>query len=210
MTKISPKNIALFNENLRYETPEEIISFTLGLSNRPLVSTSFGTYSAALLHATYQHDVNLSVLWCDTGYNLPETYAHAQRLQERFSLQLEIATPPYTTAYMNAWLGAPSIDNPNHERISTLMKTLPFKSAIDRLAPDLWFTNLRKGQTAHRDQLNILSFTEEGILKVCPFYHFSDEEMDAYLKTHHLPKATAYYDPIKALENRECGIHLPG
>lgn len=209
MKKISPENIALFNQNLRYESPEEIISFVLELSNKPLVSTSFGTYSAALLKATTQQLPSINVLWCDTGYNLPETYAHAQQLMEQLSLQMHIATPPYTTSYMNAWLGTPSIENPNHEKISELMKTRPFKEAMDVLNPDVWFTNLRKGQTNHRDELNILSFTHEGILKVCPFYHFSDADMDGYLKQHNLPKAIEYYDPIKALENRECGIHLP-
>ena len=73
--------------------------------------------------------------------------------------------------------------------------------------PDVWFTNLRKGQTAFRDSIDIVSQGKDGVLKVSPFYNWSDEELDVYLKQHQLPNEFNYYDPTKQLENRECGLH---
>ena len=73
--------------------------------------------------------------------------------------------------------------------------------------PDVWFTNLRKGQTAHRDNLDILSLGADGVLKVSPFYYYSDEQLDTYLEGHKLPNEHKYFDPTKVLENRECGLH---
>jgi phosphoadenosine phosphosulfate reductase len=42
---------------------------------------------------------------------------------------------------------------------------------------------------------------------VSPFYHWSDEKLDAYLEKHELPNEFKYFDPTKVLENRECGLH---
>ena len=74
--------------------------------------------------------------------------------------------------------------------------------------PDVWFTNLRQGQTAHRDNLDILSLSKDGVLKVSPFYYWSDSELDKYLVDHKLPNEHNYNDPTKVLEHRECGLHL--
>jgi phosphoadenosine phosphosulfate reductase len=74
--------------------------------------------------------------------------------------------------------------------------------------PDVWFTNLRKGQTAFRDGLDIVSKSKDGILKVSPFYHWSDQDLDVYLTQQDLPNEFTYYDPTKVEDNRECGLHI--
>jgi len=66
---------------------------------------------------------------------------------------------------------------------------------------------LRKGQTALRDSLDILSVGKDGVLKVSPFYYYSDAELDVYLEENNLPNEFKYFDPTKVLENRECGLH---
>jgi phosphoadenosine phosphosulfate reductase len=78
---------------------------------------------------------------------------------------------------------------------------------MDEHRPDVWFTNLRKGQTAFRDSIDILSYSADGVLKVSPFYNWSDEEMDKYLEKNNLGNETKYFDPTKVLGNRECGLH---
>jgi phosphoadenosine phosphosulfate reductase len=208
MLEISSQNIQLFNDNLRYEDPAEIISFVLDFAKRPIATTSFGPFSAVLLHAVTSVKKDMKVIWCDTGYNTDDTYGHSKDLIERLKLNIEIFTPKYTTAYLNNTLGLPHIDNPKHSSFSEKVKLEPFKRALDTHRPDVWFTNVRKGQTAHRDTLDILSTTHDGILKVSPFYYYEDEALRQYLETYHLPAEYNYFDPVKALENRECGIHL--
>ena len=74
--------------------------------------------------------------------------------------------------------------------------------------PDVWFTNLRKGQTAFRDSIDIVSKSKDGILKVSPFYNYSDEQLDAYLEENSIPNEFKYFDPTKVENNRECGLHI--
>jgi phosphoadenosine phosphosulfate reductase len=78
---------------------------------------------------------------------------------------------------------------------------------MSEFAPDVWLTNIRRGQTALRDTLDILSLGKGGVLKVSPFYHWSDAQLDVYLSQHGLPNEHKYFDPTKVLENRECGLH---
>ncbi|RFN60491.1 phosphoadenylylsulfate reductase [Marixanthomonas ophiurae] len=200
----------LLNQSLRYEAPSEIIKFALQFSEKPWLTTSFGPYSAALLYAATQQKKDLQVVWCDTGYNTNATYSHAQILIEKLQLNIDIFTPNYTTAYIESMIGEPTIDNPKHEFFSEKVKLEPFQEALKKYTPDVWFTNLRKHQTHYRKSIDILSFTEDGILKVCPFYHFTDAQIIAYMQTNNLPAEFDYYDPVKALENRECGIHFQG
>ena len=124
-------------------------------------------------------------------------------------LDLNIRTyvPLQTVAWRNLEMGIPSIDDPRHAEFTDQVKLEPFRRAMAENAPRVWFTNLRKGQTNHRDTLDILTYSESGILKVSPFYYYSDKDLDAYLSKHSLPNEHQYWDPTKVLENRECGIH---
>lgn len=206
--KISPDTIALFNQNLRHEDPSTIISFVLRFATNPIITTSFGAYSAAIIHAVYKEQLGIKVLWCDTGYNTPKTYSHMDRLTNRFDLNIDVLTPKFTTAYLDYQYGRPKVGTAEHKEFSDLVKIEPIKKAIDNIQPDLWFTNIRSGQTQFRDGQDILSFSEQGILKVSPFYHFTNKDLFAYLTKHQLPVEFDYHDPIKAEANRECGIHL--
>ncbi|MBW2936731.1 phosphoadenosine phosphosulfate reductase family protein [Aureisphaera sp. CAU 1614] len=208
MNQITPQNIHLFNENVRFEDPLEIISFSLEQAKSPLVTTSFGSYSAALLWACSKVKKDIQVIWCDTGYNTEATYKHANYLIENLELNIEIFSPKYTTAYINSRIGLPNINNPNHPIFSEKVKLEPFNRAFKKHQPDVWFTNVRKGQTEHRNGLDVFSFSRDGILKVSPFYHYDDDALEAYIKNKKLPLEFDYFDPVKALENRECGIHL--
>ncbi len=200
--------LAAINEQLESKPPEAIISWAAKLARRPVVTTSFGTYSAALLHAVTRINRQVPVIWCDTGYNTSATYRHVETLTALLELNLDIFTPSLTTAYIENMVGKPEPDNPNHDLFARKVKLEPFERAFKKYDPDVWFTNLRKGQTHYRDSIDILSFSKEGILKVSPFYHYSDAQLMDYIKTHDLPLEFDYYDPVKALSHRECGIHF--
>ena len=152
-------------------------------------------------------DKSIPVIWCDTGYNTPQTYKHAEELIARLGLNVKLYVPKQTSSHRDAVMGIPQIDDPLHQEFTEQVKLEPFRRAMEEHKPDVWFTNLRKGQTAHRDSLDVLSMSKDGVLKVSPFYHWSDTQLDAYLKERQLPNEHKYFDPTKVLANRECGLH---
>lgn len=208
MRRFTDQDIKHLNKQLHGISPEEIIRWILGLSERPIVTTNFRPYAASLLHACQYELPNIKVIWCDTGYNTRQTYRHAAELSRLLKLNLKIYTPRHTTAYLDSYYGGiPEVTDPRHSEFTRQVKLEPFERAMKEHRPDVWFTNLRQGQTTFRDSIGILSYSRDGILKISPFYYWSEERLEKYLKEHQLPNEFSYYDPTKALEHRECGLH---
>jgi len=201
-------NIAYWNNQLKERSPEEIINWALGLTENRVVTTSFGIYSAVLLNTFFNQDKDIRVIWCDTGYNTPDTYRHSTNLIEKFDLNVHKFSPLQTSAYTDATLGIPDINDPKHAEFTEIVKLEPFRRAFRELDPEMWFTNIRVRQTEYRSSKDILSVNNNGVLKVSPFYYWTDEQLEAYLISHSLPKNNSYYDPTKVLSHRECGIHF--
>ena len=88
------------------------------------------------------------------------------------------------------------------------MKLEPFQRGMRELAPTVWITALRQVQNPNRAGLDIVSADGNfGALKVSPLFYWSDADLEAYLEEHDLPNEWDYFDPAKADEKRECGLH---
>ncbi|MDT0553146.1 phosphoadenosine phosphosulfate reductase family protein [Urechidicola vernalis] len=205
--QLNRAEVERLNKSLRGKRPEEIISWALEVAQNPVVTTNFRPYEVAILNAVTSVNSDVKVIWCDTGYNTPNTYNHANELIEKLELNVHLYVPKQTTSHRDATLGIPQIEDPNHKLFTEQVKLEPFRRAMTEHQPDVWFTNLRKGQTAFRDSIDILSLSADGVLKVSPFYNWSDTELDLYLEERKLPNEFKYFDPTKVLENRECGLH---
>ncbi len=195
------------NEAFKDASPSEIIQKAFELNNNAVITTNFRPYEAAILHAVSSVEAKIPVVWCDTGYNTPNTYRHAEQVIKDLDLNVFLYVPQQTTAHRDVVMGIPSVDDPKHAEFTEQVKLEPFKRAMDEHQPNVWFTNLRQGQTAFRNSIGIFSLSADGVLKVSPFYYWSDEKLDTYLGDNNLPNEFKYFDPTKALANRECGLH---
>ena len=200
-------DIEKINEDLKDKSPTEIIAWALSVAENPVVTTNFRPYEVAILHACTQVDSELKVIWCDTGYNTPQTYKHANEIIHSLGLNVHLYVPQQTTAHRDSIMGIPEIDNPQHAIFTEQVKLEPFNRAMKEHKPDVWFTNLRSGQTAFRNSISVVSLSKDGVLKVSPFYNYTDVQLDAYLEENELSNEFTYFDPTKVLENRECGLH---
>jgi len=215
---MTPDQIAQANVALRDQTPQEIVRWAIALSSvegasgRAIVSTNFRPYEAVILHLATQAQPGIPVLWVDHGYNRPATYKHAEELKSLLHLDIKAYVPKMTAAhYDTIYGGAPEPTPENEERIkafSTVMKLEPFQRGMKELAPAVWITALRKVQNPNRAGLDIVSRDSNfGTLKISPVFYWNDKEMHAYLTEHQLPNEWDYFDPAKADEKRECGLH---
>ncbi|MDE0762477.1 MAG: phosphoadenosine phosphosulfate reductase family protein [Cellvibrionales bacterium] len=201
-------DLAAVNAELRDKAPAQIVDWALAHGQRPVVTTNFRPYEATILHACTQAMPSMTVIWCDSGYNTAATYGHAEQLIAQLDLQVALYVPRQSAAHRDVVMGGiPGVDDPKHDAFTEQVKLEPFKRAMGEHRSDLWFTNLRKGQTAFRDSLDIVTRGGDGVLKVSPFFYWSDGELDQYLAQHSLTSEDDYYDPTKVLENRECGLH---
>lgn len=196
------------NKELKEKSPGEIIQWALKQGENPVITTNFRPYEVAILHACVSNMPSMPVIWCDSGYNTKATYIHAESLIDTLGLNVSLYVPEQSAAHRNVVMGGiPDVDTKLHTKFTQQVKLEPFKRAMSEHKPDVWFTNLRKGQTAFRDSLDIITQGSDGIIKVSPFFYWSDDQLDTYLSEHDLPNEHDYYDPTKVLEHRECGLH---
>jgi phosphoadenosine phosphosulfate reductase len=205
--------IAQANTELRHQPALDVVKWAIAQAKgRAMVSTNFRPYEAVILHLCVQAQPDIPVLWVDHGYNRPATYKHAEQLRSLLKLNLKAYLPILTTAHYDAVHGGMPEPTPeNEDRIkafSTVMKLEPFQRGMKELAPTVWITALRKVQNPNRASLDIVSHDANfGSLKVSPVFYWTDVDMEAYLKQQALPNEWDYFDPAKADEKRECGLH---
>lgn len=208
---MSPAQIAKANSELRDKSPLEIVRWAIAQANgRAIVSTNFRPYEAVILHLAVQAQPDIPVLWVDHGYNRPATYQHAEELKNLLKLNIKAYLPKMTVAHREAIYGpVPTTeDEAGLKQFSAQMKLDPFQRGMKELAPTVWITALRKVQNPNRAGLDIVSEDKNfGALKISPVFYWSDADMENYLEKHHLPNEWDYFDPAKADEKRECGLH---
>ncbi len=208
---MTSEEIVETNARLRSSDPEEIVRWGVSqAAGRAVVSTNFRPYEAAILHLVTQVQSDIPVLWVDHGYNRPATYRHAEDLRKRLHLNLRPYLPKMTAAHRDAvWGELPTPDDETGlKEFSAVMKLEPFQRGMNELAPAVWITALRKVQNPNRAELDTLVWDRNfTTLKLSPFFHWSDAQMEDYLRRYDLPNEWDYFDPAKADEKRECGLH---
>ena len=208
---MTPEQIAKWNAELRNVSPLEITRWAVSQADgRAIVSTNFRPYEAVILHLAVQVQPRIPVLWVDHGYNRPATYRHAEELRRLLNLDIRAYLPRISAAHRDTIHGPiPSIeDEEGLKEFSALMKLEPFQRGMKELAPQVWITALRKVQNPNRAGLDTVSLDSNfGTLKVSPVFYLGDADLEQYLEKYNLPNEWDYFDPAKADEKRECGLH---
>ncbi|HTQ99464.1 MAG TPA: phosphoadenosine phosphosulfate reductase family protein [Candidatus Acidoferrum sp.] len=201
-------NLDDLNRQYAAAQPQDIIRHALSLPGKAVVTTHFGPFEAVILHMATLVKPDLQVVWVDHGYNTKATYRCAEKIINQLKLNVDVFTPKVSAARQEAALGGiPDYTEDAHKTFTENFKLEPFRRAMAQHKPDIWLTALRKEQTEFRQSLNIFTQDDKGVLKVAPLFFWTEAQMRAYLEQHKLPNEDSYYDPTKALENRECGLH---
>lgn len=198
------------NAELREQSAAEIIRWAMSLGEPAMGSTSFSPNSAVMLKLLTDNAPGAPIVWADSGYNVPDAYRVAEQLIERLRPNLKVVIPEMTAERRNALMGGvphPD-DNPDlHKEFTRQVKLEPFNRAIAELQPNIWFSGIRREETAFRQTLDVLSWDKRGILKVAPIFYWTEDDIEAFMAEHQLPTCRHYFDPTKVADNRECGLH---
>ncbi len=199
------------NQQLREQSPAEVIRWALSLNKKTIVTTNFGPHEAAILHMTSELKADMPVICVDHGYNTEATYRFAEELIQRLNLNMHYYTPKVTAKRRSTvYGGIPSIDDEAaHDEFTREVKLEPFGRAMSEFQPEVWLTAIRKEQTPFRDSLDIVTQDiSTGVIKVAPLFYWSELDLEEYLVEHDLPIEEDYNDPTKVLKDRECGLHV--
>jgi len=183
--------------------PERITWAQEQFSNRLVLTTSFGTYSAVMLHLVSKYAPQTIIISVDTGHN-DETLLFKQKLIHQLNLTVEqYQVPP-----------------PPHDPTKPLVTIEEYlqKTKVDILEQVLknhqtlaWMSGVQRNETDHRKDFQYIMQRTDGLFKFHPLLDWDSRKLFGYCKEHHLPVNDAYFDPAKGKDQKqECGIHLTG
>ncbi|AOW20525.1 phosphoadenylyl-sulfate reductase [Urechidicola croceus] len=146
-----------------------------------MLTSSFATSSAFLLHEFSQVNKKQVIYFIDTKYHFDETLEYKELLTKLYGLKVES-------------IGANKIDNDFTTRHETWKENPEFCCDINKVRPlqvikdrfNLWVSGLMEWQSDHRSSLNIFE-KRKGILKFYPLLDVTEEERENYIREHMLP-----------------------
>jgi len=194
------------------------------------VTSSFQAECVALVHMVIQEKPEIPVLFLETGYHFPETLAYRDDMVQRLGLNLVNLESPMSVAQQESQFGILNQTAP--DRCCKLRKVEPLFAGLQPF--DIWFTALRREQSATRANLQVKDDFKlpggKAILKVSPMADWTTADVWAYMKRHNLPFLPLYdrgfssigcepctalpFDPDNPRSGRwgghkvECGIHI--
>ena len=198
---------------------------------RVCVTSSFQAECVVLTHLLIQEQPDIPVLFLDTGYHFPETYAYRDQMAERFHLNLVNLLPKQTVAQQESAFGILNQTAP--DRCCAMRKVEPLFAGVGEY--DVWFTALRREQSPTRANLRVFEEfrlpTGKTLAKVSPLAGWNSTQVWEYLHQNSIPVLPLYKlgytsigcqpctarpaDPDNPRSGRwvgqhklECGIHI--
>ncbi|GAA5035399.1 phosphoadenylyl-sulfate reductase (thioredoxin) [Marivirga lumbricoides] len=186
-----------------------------------LMTSSFGSSSALLLHLIHKISPDHPIYFLDTGYHFKETLDYKNKLEQQLNLNVKIIAAPknkhrftrHNFTYQH-----------NQDLCCFINKVEPL--AALKAQHKVWLSGLFKYQNENRKQLAFFD-RKQDILKVYPLLDMTPEEVHTYFFIHQLPShelVAKGYSSIgcthctvkgSGREGRwagsakvECGIHL--
>lgn len=169
------------NEKYAPLTPEQRIAEVQKDFSKILLTSSFGTTSAVLLHMFASTNPKQEVYFLDTTYHFAETLAYKDLLATQLGLNVHTVKPE---EWKNNFTNADQTWSKDPDLCCSINKVEP----LDRIKEgfEVWVSGLMQSQNSYRKQMNI--FEQKGdILKFYPIIDLSEDDAKKYIEKHALP-----------------------
>lgn len=147
-----------------------------------LLTSSFGTNSAFLLHLISRVRPSQAVHFIDTTYHFPETIAYKKELENRWKLKIVDVRPD---RHLNHFTKNEQSWKSDSDLCCSINKVMP----LDEVKSEhkVWFSGLMSNQTRFRSGLEI--FVQHGdIIKFHPLIDLTSEDVLRYKSFFRLPE----------------------
>lgn len=174
--------IDALNQKYAALSPSERIRELYADFSKILLTSSFGTTSAVLLHMFSTSGKNQKVYFLDTTYHFAETIIYKQSLTKLFGLEVETIRPE---EWKNNFTNADQTWSKDPDLCCSINKVEP----LDKIKPnfEVWISGLMQSQNSYRKQMNI--FEQKGdIIKFYPIIDFTEQQAKEYIEKHQLPE----------------------
>jgi len=203
-------------------SPQELLQWAYAYAGeRAAIVTSFQTAGCVLIDMAHEIAPKLRVLTVDTLRLHDETYAVMEAIERRYGIRVERFQPdPRRIEKMveshGEFLFFDSKDK--QEYCCQVRKVEPNEKAIDTL--DIWFTGLRRDQSAARQgtaRVNKIRRGNREVIKISPLADWPEQDIWNYIKERDVPYNKLYdlgyasigcmicTTPVKPWEDKRAG-----
>lgn len=190
---------------------EAFIEWTLARFGhlRLAITTQFGMEGCALIHMYAAHQVPLTVIYLDTMFLFPETYALRDRMIERyphvsFENHGTTLTPEAQAAKHGPALWARDPDLCCHFR-----KVDPMRQAMAGI--DVWITGITRTQSQARADTPLIGWDWQfQLLKISPLARWDRARVWQYVQQHDVPYNPLHERGYPTIGCTHCTRAVPG
>jgi len=170
----------------------------------PALTCSFQIEDMVVLHMLREHLRDIPVIFLETGYHFPETYAYRDYMARVWKLNLVNATAEQTVQQQESQLGILYQSEPS--RCCHLRKVEPLMKALEPY--DVWFTGLRREQSPTRRNLQLIERTEllsgKSMTKVSPLAMWDTKQVWRYISDHSIEYLSLYDKGYRSIGCAPC------
>lgn len=185
------KNLIKLLHNSSFEENIRIVSENF--DGKIVFSTSFSLEDQTLTHCILSQNIkNIEIFTLDTGRFFAETYQVWDRTCKKYNYAIKPYYPD--TQAIEHYVQKNGI-NAFYESVELrkeccfIRKVEPLKRALQ--GAKLWITGIRAEHSANRSQSELIEWNEVNQLyKYNPLLHWTTQEVQEYIKKHHIPYNT--------------------
>lgn len=172
-----------------FQTEELLAKVVDEFKEKLCFATSLGAEDQVITHIIAKNNLPVEIFTLDTGRMFYETYELLEKTTHRYGLKIKIMFPDASevekmVSEKGINLFYRSIEN--RKQCCGLRKIKPLQKALK--GKQAWITGLRKEQSPTRTGLERIQWDENnGLVKVNPLLHWSEEEVWTYIKENNIP-----------------------
>lgn len=190
---LAPDQTYLDEVNLRFagRPAEDLIAWAAGeYSGRLALSCSFGGPTGmVLLDLGLRVDPSITVLYVDTGYLFPETYATVELVRERYGIEPRAFLPELSIGAQVQLYGE-ALWERDADACCELRKVRPMRAALSGF--DAYLTGVRRDQASTRTETPLVAWDAKfALLKLNPLADWTERQVWTYIMANNLP-----YNPL--------------
>lgn len=193
-----------FNRSLSTKLVDARVTQVFNTFNDVLVTSSFGTTSAVLLHILSRVKPGCPVYFINTGYHFEETLSYKNRLARMLDLNVVELHPEAsdheTTRRQQLWLSDP-------DRCCKINKLEPMQKIKKRYS--IWMSGVIGYQNSYRSNLDIIIEKTE-MLRCYPLIDWNKTMVDEYMETYGLPAHPLEEEGYATIGCKHCTIPAEG
>ncbi|HET8573274.1 MAG TPA: phosphoadenylyl-sulfate reductase [Edaphocola sp.] len=153
---------------------------------RVFATSSFQSQSVPLLHMLGNHFPEVGILFLDTRFLFPETYAFKETLAQRFHLNVITLQSTSSLEQQRETKSGLFQYALNPDRCCFINKVQPLDNFLK--SGDVWISGVRRDQTSVRKMMNTLEENDKGILKFHPMLEWTNKDIHYYIQHYGLPQ----------------------